>query len=262
MFIGLEASREIGVIMSGNYKAHTRERPPGLLVDSIPEHVLIVDDDRETLDLLSVQVKDHASRVTTASGGTEALKVLHKDPPDLILLDLMMPKVDGFQVCKAIRANHKTPIIVISALEKEEEKVRALDLGADDYLSKPYKTQELLARIRAVMRRSADQNSRKKISIKVGDFLADLNSGDVSYQEEPIQLTPTEFNLLTELLLHPDESIRHERLLTRVWGNAYTDNVEYLHMYISRLRKKLAGVKEFKILTCPGFGYKLAIEGD
>ena len=230
------------MIMIDKYATISREGSLDLSLNSIPEHVLIVDDDRETLVLLSKHLKDHVNRVTTVNCGSKALKIVRKDSPDLILLDLMMPKLDGFQVCKALRANYLMPIIVISALGEEKEIVRALDLGADDYLVKPYNTQELLARIRAVMRRRYDQKSRKKLSIKVGGLVADLNSGEISSDGEPINLTPTEFNILTELLLHPDECIRHELLLTRVWGSAYTRNVEYLHMYVSRLRKKLAGL--------------------
>ena len=243
-----------------NDGAYSRERSLDLSINLVPEHILVVDDDRETLELLSVQLKGHSGRVTAVNSGAKTLKVVRKDPPDLILLDLMMPKLDGFQVCKAVRANYTMPIIVISALGQDKEVVKALDLGADDYLIKPYSSQELMARIRAVMRRSADQNNRKKITIKVGTFTADLSTGNMSRDGEPIQLTPTEFNLLTELLLHPDESVRHERLLASVWGSSYTRNVEYLHMYISRLRKKLVGVKEFELITCPGIGYKLKTE--
>jgi two-component system KDP operon response regulator KdpE len=248
--------------MLTSYGVESGNRSIDLSLDSVPDHVLVVDDDRETLKLLSLHLKKHANKVTTVLSGTEALKVVRRDPPDLILLDLMMPQFNGFQVCKAIRANYQMPIIVISALEHEQEKVKALDLGADDYLTKPYGSQELLARIRAVMRRTPDHLSRKRISIKLGPFIADLNSGDVSYSEKPIQLTSTEFKLLTELLLHSGESIRHEQLLDRVWGSAYTGNVEYLHMYISRLRKKLDMVREFSIITSPGIGYKLQINED
>jgi DNA-binding response OmpR family regulator len=251
-----------GVIMAGNVGINSANNSLESSINPIPDHVLIVDDDQETLTLLSAHLKDQAQRVTTVDCGSEALKVVRRDPPDLILLDLMMPKVDGFQVCKSVRANYQMPIIVISALGQDKEKVKALDLGADDYLEKPYSSQELKARIRAVMRRSSRQDSRKLVTIKIKGFLVDINSGDVSYQGEPIQLTPTEFNLLVELLSHPDQSIRHEWLLKRVWGSAYTRNVEYLHMYVSRLRKKLEGVKEFRIQNCPGIGYKLVIEGE
>ena len=248
--------------MIDKYESVSRGGSLDLSINTIPEHVLVVDDDRETLELLSIHLKNQVNRVTTVNSGSKALKLVRKDSPDLILLDLMMPQLDGFQVCKALRANYQMPIIVISALGEEEEIVRALDLGADDYLIKPYNTQELLERIRAVMRRRSGHKSRRQISIEVGGFIADLNSGDISNDGESIRLTPTEFNLLTELLLHPDECLRHDLLLTRVWGSAYTKNVEYLHMYISRLRKKLDGISEFKILTCPGTGYKLKIDAD
>jgi two-component system KDP operon response regulator KdpE len=228
----------------------------------LPEHILLVDDDEAILKLVRMHLEKRGVQVSIAKDGVEALAEFHKNKPDLILLDLMMPTVDGLHVCRAVRTNAITPIIVISAIGMEEKKVEALDLGADDYLVKPFGVKELMARVRAVYRRRLYSTTPRESLVKVGELFADLESGALILKGESVHLTPTEFKLFAELLKKRDEIVTHKQLLHKVWGRSYTESIEYLHMYIGRLRKKLAGCPDLEIETHVGSGYSLHIEGD
>jgi DNA-binding response OmpR family regulator len=230
--------------------------------NALPDHILVVDDDEDTLELLQISLEKYDFRVTLAKDGAEAMKIVHKDPPDLILLDLMMPDVDGLQVCRMVKANTQMPIIVISAIGLEEKKVEALDLGADDYLTKPFGVKELMARIRAVIRRSRQFATPRETLVHIGQVFADLESGSLIIGGERVNLTPTEYKLMAEMLRSPGEVLPHKRLLQEVWGRSYTDSVEYLHMYISRLRTKLDAFPDLMIQTHTGRGYSLHIQND
>jgi DNA-binding response OmpR family regulator len=228
----------------------------------VPVQILIVDDDEATLHLIKMGLEKRNFRVELAQDGTKAMEAIRKNLPDLILLDLMMPYVDGLQLCKRIRASYDIPIIVLSAISLEDTIVRALNMGADDYLIKPFGFDELTARIYSVSRRSLLSTNKKNAQIKIGGITVQPESSIVTLHGNYINLTPTEFNLLTELLLHSNEVIPHKILLERVWGKSYTNSVEYLHIYISRLRQKLADVSEIKITTYPGVGYMLDTNGN
>jgi DNA-binding response OmpR family regulator len=228
----------------------------------LPEHILLVDDDEAILKLVRMHLEKRGVQVTVAQNGSEALAEFQKQKPDLILLDLMMPTVDGLHVCRAVRTNARTPIIVISAIGMEEKKVEALDLGADDYLVKPFGVNELMARVRAVYRRKLHSSTPRQSLVKIGSVFADLESGSLILKGERVHLTPTEFKLFSELLMKRDDVVSHSHLLEKVWGKSYTDSVEYLHMYIGRLRKKLAICPDLQIETHVGTGYSLQIIDD
>ena len=236
--------------------------PSKLPSPDLPEHILLVDDDEAILKLVRMHLEKRGVTVTVAGDGVEALAEFQKKKPDMILLDLMMPTVDGLHVCRAVRTNARTPIIVISAIGMEEKKVEALDLGADDYLVKPFGVKELMARVRAVYRRKQQNATPRESLVKIGGVFADLESGSLILKGERVHLTPTEFKLLAELLKKRDEVVSHEHLLKKVWGRSYTDSIEYLHMYIGRLRKKLAICPDLEIETHVGAGYSLHIEED
>jgi two-component system KDP operon response regulator KdpE len=234
--------------------------PSELPSADLPETILLVDDDEGILNLVRMHLEKRGVQVTVARNGKQALEHFQKQNPDLILLDLMMPKVDGLQVCRTVRANARTPIIVISAIGLEEQKVEALDLGADDYLVKPFGVKELMARVRAVIRRSSEHATPRETLVRIGGLFSDLESGSLILEGERVHLTPTEFKLLAEFLKNRDQILTHEHLLRKVWGRSYTDSVEYLHMYIGRLRKKLSVYPDIEIETHVGKGYSLHIE--
>lgn len=234
-----------------------RKNPPDLSQADQPNHLLVVDDDLNTLELFWIQLKQAGYRVSRADSGKEALRLIREVPPDLVLLDLMMPGMGGIQACRIIRANSFLPIIVISAYDSLEKKVEALQEGADDYLTKPISMQELLARIRAVLRRSRQPSAPEKICFQVGQLRVDFHTGSITYQDSSLDFTPTENNLMLELLLYPNQVITHDQLLEHVWGDSYQDHVEYLHMYIGRLRKKIRNLPEIAIQNISGTGYML-----
>jgi len=234
-----------------------RKNPPDLSQEDQPSHLLVVDDDLNTLELFWIQLKQAGYRVSRAESGKEALSLIEKAPPDLVLLDLMMPGMAGIQACRIIRANSSLPIIVISVYDSLEKKVEALQEGADDYLTKPISMQELLARIRSLLRRSRQPSFPEKICFQVGQLKVDFYTGSITYQGRPLDFTPTENNLMLELLLYPNQVITHDQLLKHVWGNSYRDHVEYLHMYIGRLRKKTRNLPEIAIQNISGTGYML-----
>lgn len=254
-------SKEIPVrerdIMNNNQPLLTYQQLASTEKNGIPNSILVVDDDEGTRELLRMGLEKRGFQMILAKNGIEAMRLIEDEAPDLIILDLMMPHVDGLQVCQRVRANYDTPIIVLSAIGLEETIVKALDLGADDYLIKPFGFEELTARIHAVARRSEFSSSQDDSQIQIGGLIAHPSAKSVTINEQKINFTPTEFNLLTELLLHVNEVIPHNILLERVWGKSYTESVEYLHIYIGRLRDKLANTEEVKIKTYPGTGYML-----
>jgi two-component system KDP operon response regulator KdpE len=224
--------------------------------------ILIVDDDLNLLRLVRESLESHSYRVLAAPSGAEALQIL-KDPlPDLVLLDLMLPDTDGLEICRKAREFSTLPIIVLSAVGDEKRKVEALDLGADDYLTKPFGMSELLARIRAALRR-ARQTLRpaghSDSPLNIGDLQIDLARRRVVFSGRDITLTPTEYNLLCLLATNPGRAFTHHELLQQVWGREYFDENEYLHVYVGRLRRKIETDpgKPAYILTIPGVGYRM-----
>lgn len=222
-----------------------------------PFRVLVVDDDMQIRRALSTALRGQGYEVEVAVDGADALTRIATWNPDVVVLDLVMPNVDGFEVVRDARAWSSVPIIVLSARGQFQDKVTALDLGADDYITKPFGIEELEARLRAIMRRthSADDTS----SIELGDIVIDLAAHLVTKRSEPVHLTPTEFTLLQTLAAERGKVVTHRQLLERVWGGYAAENSRQLRVYINYLRRKLEEdpAKPQLIITEPGIGYRL-----
>jgi DNA-binding response OmpR family regulator len=201
--------------------------------------------------------------IVIASSGSEALAHFTAMLPDLVILDVTMPPPDGFEVCQRIRATSQAPIMMLTVRDATLDKVRALDLGADDYLTKPFDHLELLARLRAIVRRSSRQGMAHSARFVVGDVSLDVNARTVQVRGETIQLTPTEFRLLEVLLRHAGSVLPHQQLLDEVWGPEYKANQEYLKVFIRRLRQKLGDDMEHPryIQNEWGIGYRFLFPG-
>ena len=227
--------------------------------------ILLVDDEPAILNGLKRQLVSHGYDVRTASGGLIGLQEIEKNMPDLILLDLMMPDLDGLQVTHAVRfkLHNNVPIIVLSAREEEQKKVEALDLGADDYLTKPFGLDELLARIRAALRRVSqeydDPRHKNTLTLIGDDYLTiDLTRHQVLREGKELKLTPKQYDLLKYLAQNRDKLITHRLLLQSAWGPNYSNETQYLHVYIRQLRQKIEPdpANPLYILTEPGLGYR------
>jgi two-component system KDP operon response regulator KdpE len=221
------------------------------------DRVLAVDDNPAIQKLVSVNLQARGYAVTVADTGEDALRLYTPGNYDLILLDLILPGLSGLEVCSQIRQQSDVPIIVLSAREDEELKVRALDAGADDYVTKPFSHEELLARVRAVMRRARPAEADKSSEVRIKDFTIDLQSRRAFVGGADMHLTRTEFALLAELARNTEAVLTHENLLARVWGPEYRDSSHYLHVYLGRIRKKLGADLESLLETVPGVGYIL-----
>ena len=221
------------------------------------DRVLAVDDNPAIQKLVSVNLQARGYAVTAADTGEDALRLFTPGDYDLVLLDLILPGLSGLEVCTQIRQQSDVPIIVLSAREDEDLKVRALDAGADDYVTKPFSHEELLARVRAVMRRARPAEADKSSEVRIKDFTIDLQSRRAFVGGADMHLTRTEFALLAELARNPEAVLTHENLLARVWGPEYRDSSHYLHVYLGRIRKKLGPDLESLLETVPGVGYIL-----
>jgi len=221
--------------------------------------VLIVDDEPETLKYVGANLKARGYDVVTAADGSEALKRADEDVFDLVLLDITMPGPDGFAVCQALRQTSTVPIIMLSARGQEKDKVKALDLGADDYLTKPFGIDELLARIRSALRRS-QQDTGTSGPFVAGDLTINFQERRVTRGGEAIKLTPTEYELLVQLTRSAGKVLSHTALLQRVWGPEYGEESDYLWAYVRRLRRKIEADPEHPryLLTEPGVGYRFS----
>ena len=225
------------------------------------KRILVVDDDTAILRLLSTNLKARGYEVLTATDGEEALEAVQKDYIDLIILDIMMPKVDGVQVCRHIREWSDIPIIILSARGDENDKVKCLELGADDYLTKPFGIAELMARINTAFRHRGDASVAPAQSSFTCDGL-EINFAKrrVTVKGKEITLTPTEYSLLQQLAVNSDKVLTHSMLLHSVWGTEYSSEKEYLRVFVGRLRRKLEPDPKNPryIHTIPGVGYHLA----
>ena len=226
-------------------------------MSSVP-HILVIDDEPQILRALRTILTEKQFKVTTASRGEEGLALAAAGEPDLIILDLGLPDLDGVEVCKRLREWTQTPIIILSVRDSERDKVAALDQGADDYLTKPFGIEELLARVRVALRHSARTQSTQTKIVKAGPVTIDLAWHLVKRGEEEIKLTGTEFKLLSYLAANHGRVLTHQSILTHVWGEADADHTEYLRVYMRQLRKKLEADPERPqyILTEPGIGYR------
>jgi two-component system, OmpR family, KDP operon response regulator KdpE len=221
--------------------------------------VLVVDDERPLRDFIRKNLEARSFTVHTAGNGLEGLAVFNTTSLDLIILDVMMPSMDGLETTRRIRQTSIVPIIVLSALSEERDKVAALDLGADDYLTKPFGVEELLARVRAVLRRAKPTPAAAGAALfQAGELVLDPAAHTVTKRGELLRLTPTEFDLLHDLIRHSGRVLTHRELLQRVWGSEYGDEAEYLRVYIRRLRHKIETdpLNPRHLLTEHSLGYR------
>jgi two-component system KDP operon response regulator KdpE len=225
--------------------------------------VLIVDDEKSIRDFVQKNLDVRGFRVVIASHGLEALDLFHSQNIDLVIMDIMMPHMDGLEATKQIRRFSTVPIIILTALGEEIDKVKAFDLGADDYLTKPFGVGELLARVKAVLRRSRWSDvTIQPGKIQQGDIVVNLDRHEVMVSKSQIELTPTEFNLLVYLMKNTGKVLTHRVILQNVWGPEYGDEHEYLRVYIGHLRQKieLDPSKPQYIITKRGIGYSFEVE--
>ena len=225
--------------------------------------VLVVDDEPGILRAVETNLGRHGFQVGTAYTGQEALDTADRLRPDVILLDLGLPDMDGLEVIRTIRKRVATPIIVLSARETEKDKVTALDLGADDYLPKPFGVTALLARVRVALRHAAHPSTGTETVIRFGDLELDLERRRVVSGGVEVHLTPTEWDLIKLFASHPDKVLTDRMIMNAIWGSSYPAQAHSLHVYVGRLRKKLQTGDDASrhILTEPGVGYRFASEG-
>jgi two-component system, OmpR family, KDP operon response regulator KdpE len=224
---------------------------------------LIVEDDPNIVDLIRSNLAVRGFDTIVSTDGARALRLLDTEAPDIVLLDLLLPEVDGFELCRQIRERSSVAVIVVSARGGERDKVTALNVGADDYMTKPFSIEELLARIAATLRRTRPVAAAEPAPpvISVGALVIDLATQQVTRDGRPVHLTPTEFALLRELVTNRGKLLTHAYLLRRVWGHGYETETEYVRVYVRRLRAKLeAADGPPLILTQPRAGYRLAAE--
>jgi len=229
-------------------------------MNEIGFRVLVVDDERAIRRYLHAALNAHGYIIYEAVSGQEALSAAAAERPDLIILDLGLPDIDGVEVTRQIREWSQVPIIILSVREQERDKVAALDAGADDYLTKPFSTGELMARIRVALRRSA-QTSPEPVFTS-GELVVNLSRRLVAVRDQEISLTPTEYDLLRVLIQHPGKVLTHRQLLRKVWGDAYETEAHLLRVNMSNLRRKIEPdpTRPRFIITEPGVGYRLRVE--
>jgi len=224
---------------------------------------LLIEDDPNIVDMIRSNLAVRGFDTVVSADGSQALRLLETEAPDIVLLDLMLPETDGMELCREIRERSSVAVIVVSARGGERDKVNALNMGADDYMTKPFSVEELLARITANLRRTraSDSVPASPEMITAGDVEIDLANQRVTRGGEAVHLTPTEFALLRELALNRGKLLSHAHLLRRVWGPGYQTETEYVRVYVRRLRAKLEEEDgEQLILTAPRAGYRFAAE--
>ena len=219
--------------------------------------ILVVDDDVRMLRMMNRMLELEGFQVLTASGGEQALALFDKETPSLVLLDIMMPDMDGYTVCRRIREFSEVPIIMVTARGDDKEKVEGLDIGADDYVTKPFSASELAARVRAVLRRVGDTETHQETTFRFKDLVVDFASRRVMVKDEELNLTSTEYKMLSYICQNAGRVVTPDQLLDKVWGEEYQGAAHLLQVNIARLRKKLgddAKSPEY-IMTRSGIGY-------
>ena len=222
------------------------------------QRILIADDDSNIAELISLYLTKEGYETQIASAGKEALKMVGSFSPDLIILDIMMPEMDGYEVCREVRKNSMTPIIMLTAKGETFDKVLGLELGADDYMVKPFDTKELVARVKAVLRRqgTTENNSRK---VSYDQLTINMSNYSVSYMDRNIEMPPKELELLFYLATHPNQVFTREQLLNQIWGYEYYGDTRTVDVHIKRIREKLGSDEDhpnWSIKTVWGVGYK------
>ena len=220
--------------------------------------ILLIDDEPQILRALKTILSAGHFRVISAVTGEQGIALAASQLPDVIILDLSLPDMDGIQVCEQIREWSTIPIIVLSVRDGERDKVAALDKGADDYLTKPFNIEELMARIRVALRHSSQSIGNKETVIKAGSLSIDLARHLATLNGEEVKLTATEFKLLSYLAAHADRVLTHQAILSHVWGFEESDHIEYLRVYIGQLRRKIEHDPDNPqvLVTDPGIGYR------
>jgi two-component system KDP operon response regulator KdpE len=217
----------------------------------------VVDDEPQIRRSLQVNLENKGYAVLTASSGEEALEALPRRKPDVIIIDLLLPSMDGIELTRRIREQSPVPIIVLSAIGDEQKKVEALESGADDYVTKPFGMEELSARIKSALRRTIMLSGAEPVFRSAG-LSVNFERREVRLHDEPVKLTPTEYDLLKYMIQYSGKVLTHRTLLTAIWGEAYADQAQYLRVFIGQLRKKLERntARPQYILTDPGIGYR------
>ena len=223
------------------------------------KRILLAEDEVTLRDFIRRNLQARGFEIIEANNGLEAVALWERENPHLLILDIMMPRMDGLEVCRRVREHSAVPIIILTALDDERDKVAALDLGADDYLTKPFGVEELLARVRAVLRRTQGETLSQEKGIKqFGDIEIDLDGHIVRLRGVEVRLSPTEFAFLKQLIINVGKVVSQRALLQSIWGPQYTGEAEYLRVYINRLRQKLERdpSNPSYLLTEPGVGYR------
>ena len=226
--------------------------------------ILVVDDEPQITRVLRTTLTSHGYEIRVANDGESALELLRDWTADLVITDLSMPLMDGFELTRQIRGRSHIPIIVLSVKGEERSKVQALDAGADDYVTKPFGMNELLARVRAALRRAPIDEKATGGIVTAGDFSIDLDAHSVHVAEKELRLTPKEFDLLVYFAKHPGRVIPHRTILSAVWGPNSTEQPEYLRVFVGQLRKKIESdaAKPRYLQTEPWIGYRFEPEGE
>ncbi len=220
--------------------------------------ILVVDDDKKTVELVKLYLENDGYWVETAYDGRSALEQVHKSKPNLVILDLMLPKVDGLDICRIIRAESQVPIIMLTAKTTEEDKLTGLNLGADDYITKPFSPREVLARVRAVLRRAGQNKANGPTQLVFGDLVIDFVRHEARLKGAPVHLTPKEFKLLELMSKHPGRAFSRTQLLERAFGHDYEGLERTIDVHMMNLRKKIEPHPDqpIYIKTVYGKGYK------
>jgi DNA-binding response OmpR family regulator len=220
------------------------------------QSVLVVEDEASIASFVSLYLKNAGYEVRTAANGTEALASAERDKPSLIVLDLMLPDIDGIEICRRIRQKSDVPILMLTARDEDVDKIIGLEVGADDYLTKPFNPRELVARVKSILRRSTpERKERESDVIQHGNLVVDAGRREVKVKAEEVQLAPKEFDLLWELLDHRGLVLTRDQLLERVWGYTFAGDTRTVDVHVRQLRRKLGEASP--IVTVWGVGYKV-----
>jgi DNA-binding response OmpR family regulator len=221
------------------------------------ERILVVDDEANIVDLVSLYLEREGFQIESASDGASAFEQIRNNEPSLVVLDIMLPEMDGFEVCRQTRAFSEVPIIMLTARDEDFDKIVGLELGADDYLTKPFNPRELVARVKAILRRSDRSKRSDDKPMQLGDVILDPARREVTVAGEAVKLRTKEFDLLMNFFEHPGIVLTREQLLNLVWGYDFYGETRTVDVHVAHLRKRLAGSQQVHIETVTGVGYKL-----